>query len=367
MTQTLIPQDLLAKPQSILFITHLALGDFTYLQNFFASFAKAFPHLRIHLWIDEVRRTSNQSKWPGLQKYSLYDWAAACPYFRKVYTRTYSPALYRESIEDAQDEQYGIVVSLATLRPNQYANLAREISPTGFVVGMKKKPGLFQFMHHLAYRKLDATLPTHYPELPPDHHISDVYAEWFKRLFGLTVPFEARLPYVNIPSEWISYAHEQFKQWGFDPARSKVVFINAFAKTKKRCWPLERVGELISAMQKEARWRDAQFIINAMPQDLAAVQKMLQDFKLQQAVPFSAVDNFFQLPAVLSQCHLIISVETAVMHLANAVHVPVIALMRMKNPEWAPIDKANSQVITALNRNDWVDAIPVATVMKSLP
>jgi ADP-heptose:LPS heptosyltransferase len=45
---------------------------------------------------------------------------------------------------------------------------------------------------------------------------------------------------------------------------------------------------------------------------------------------FLSAENFFQLPAMLSWCDLIISVETAVMHLANAVHVPVIALMRQK-------------------------------------
>jgi hypothetical protein len=36
---TLIPADLLKKSDKILFIAHLALGDFTYLQNFF----KALP------------------------------------------------------------------------------------------------------------------------------------------------------------------------------------------------------------------------------------------------------------------------------------------------------------------------------------
>jgi ADP-heptose:LPS heptosyltransferase len=54
------------------------------------------------------------------------------------------------------------------------------------------------------------------------------------------------------------------------------------------------------------------------------------------------------------------------MHLANAVHVPVIALMRQKNPEWAPIDKHNSTVITVARRDDWVDKIGVDEVMAAL-
>jgi ADP-heptose:LPS heptosyltransferase len=87
---------------------------------------------------------------------------------------------------------------------------------------------------------------------------------------------------------------------------------------------------------------------------------------LEKTYLFSAEENFFQLPAILSLCDLIISVETAVMHLANAVHVPVLALMRQLNPEWEPIDKANSTVITVSGALDWVDKIGVAEVMAAL-
>jgi len=78
-------------------------------------------------------------------------------------------------------------------------------------------------------------------------------------------------------------------------------------------------------MQRQAQWQDACFIVNAVPQELAQARQVIQSYSLQRTELFSAEDNFFQLPAVLCQCDLIISVETAVMHLANAVHVPVIA------------------------------------------
>ena len=85
--------------------------------------------------------------------------------------------------------------------------------------------------------------------------------------------------------------------------------------------------------------------------------KILAEYELANTHLFSAGENFFQLPALLQRCDLIISVETAVMHLANAVHVPVIALMRQKNPEWVPIDRDNSIVITTKRRSEWVSAI----------
>lgn len=367
MTQTLIPADLLRKSDKILFIAHLALGDFTYLQNYFRAFKQAYPHLQVHLWVDEVRRTTDPAQWEGLRKYSLYDWVRECGCFDKVYSDTYSPALYQQSIAAAQQERYPLVVSLATLRPHLYAGLARSISPQGLVVGMKKPVGLFQPHHLLAYRKLDLALAPYDAGRDGAQHISDVYAHWFEQLCALALPAPARFPFVDIPPQWRDAARARLAGWGFAPRAGKLVFINPYAKTHKRCWPLERVAELIAAMQARDGWRDACFVVNAVPQELAKARAVIAAYGLARTELFSAEENFFQLPAMLAQCELIISVETAVMHLANAVHVPVIALMRQKNPEWVPIDAAHSTVITAQRRRDWVKAISVAEVMAALP
>lgn len=367
MSTQLIPTELLKKADKILFIAHLALGDFTYLQNFFQAFARANPHLKVHLWIDEVRRTSDAAQWPYLQKYALYDWVAACPFFDKIYTTTYSPALYQQALLEAQQEHYPIVVSLATLRAHRYAGLARNISARGWVIGMRQAIKFFQAHHVLGYRKLDAAFSSAPSETHRPAHISAIYAHWFHQLGGLEVGLEARLPFVHIPAQWRQYAQEQLSAWGFKHAcatSGKLVFINPYAKTKKRCWPLSHVAALIRAMQQQDAWRHSRFIVNAVPQELAHARETLNNYQLEHIELFSAVENFFQLPAMLEQCDLIISVETAVMHLANAVHVPVIALMRQKNPEWAPIDHASSTVITAPHRRDWVNAITVEQVMK---
>jgi ADP-heptose:LPS heptosyltransferase len=361
-----ISADLLRKSDKILFIAHLALGDFTYLQNFFQRFSQAYPHLKVHLWVDEVRRTNKAAEWTFLKKYSLYDWVAQCPFFEKIYDRTYSPQLLRESIAEAQSAHYPIVVSLATLRPHFYASLAREISPDGFVAGIKPPLKLLELHHQPAYRKLDVAIPPKEAGAA-QRHITDTYAGWFQQLFGLDVPVSARQPFVDIPEQWLGAAQRQLALWGFYPGHGKVVFINPFAKTRKRCWSLDKVAALIKAMQAQDAWRDACFIVNAVPQELEHARVMIGKHRLARTELFSAEENFFQLPAMLRLCDLIISVETAVMHLANAVGIPVLALMRQKNPEWAPIDEEKSTVITTAKRSEWVDAIPVERVMAQLP
>ena len=362
----LIPAALLAKSDKILFVAHLALGDYTYMQNGFRAFAAAYPHLKIHLWIDEVRRTDDAAQWECLRTYSLYDWVEQSGLFARVYRKTYSPALYQESLREAQAEHYPVVVSLAHIRPQRYARLARAISPDGLVIGMRKPVTILRPLHYFAYRKLDALLTPYAGQDAGEHHISAVYADWFRQLTGLEIPMAERYPYVHVPADALQQAQQQLAAWGFDTRQGPLVLLNPFAKSHKRGWPLERITELVTRMQQQPKWAGACFLINAMPHDLAKVNAAVAGAGLARTQAFSAVDNFFQLPAMLAQCDLIISVETSIMHLANAVHVPVVALMRKKNPEWAPFDSANSTVLTVAKRNDWVEAISVERVLQAI-
>jgi heptosyltransferase-3 len=377
----LIPPDRLARANKILFIAHLALGDFTYLQSCFRALAQAHPQLEIHLWVDERRRTANQAAWPHLKKYALYDWLAECPFIARVYDETYSPALFARSVAAAQREDYPLVVSLAVLERHKYAALARKISRRGFVVGQKKRVRPYDLIKYLIYRKLDACIPAYTATSHGDQHISDIYAGWFRQLFGMEVSAAARFPVLDIDARWMRYARDQFAAWGFRQApdgdadgtdsasgqpATRVVFLNAFSKSAERSWPLERIIGLIRKMRCDPAWCGSGFVVNVVPEELVRARALFDAEGLARTHLFSAEDNFFQLPAILSLCDLVISVETAVMHLANAVRVPVIALMRQKNPEWAPIDRDNSTIITAAGRDDWVDRIGVQEVMAVL-
>ena len=366
----LVAPERLARADKILFVAHLALGDFTYLHSCFRAFAAAHPHIAVHLWVDERRRTRRASEWAHLKKYALYDWLAECPFIARVYNQTYSPALFRQSLAEARREDYPLVVSLAVLERHKYVRLARKISPEGFVVGQKKRVRIYDLAKHLCYRKLDASIPAYNPAAHPERHISDIYADWFAQMFGIEISPAARYPVLDIAEPWMRYAQDQFAAWGFRGSAGgpgKVVFVNAFAKAVERSWPLERVVGLIRTMRCDPAWRGAGFVVNVVPEELARARVLFGAQDLECTHLFSAEDNFFQLPAVLSLCDLAISVETAVMHLANAVRVPVIALMRQKTPEWAPIDRDNSTVITVSGRNDWVDRIGVQDVMAVLP
>ncbi len=355
--QQIIPQELLQRSKKILFVTHLAIGDFTYLQNYFKAFSQKYPEIEMDLWIDEVRRTRFFWRWARLKKYSLYDWTRQCGLFKTVYDQTYSPATLKKSLQIAQVQNYPIVVSLAGFRHHSYACLARKISPKGFVAASVKKTKKYTIFKNRFYKKLDCVFyePAQYD------HVSDMYAAWFKKLFGFSVSEQSRMPFVDIPKPWVIYAKLRFLKYGIDKKNNnfgRVFFINAFAKNKKRSWALSSVVAFIRAIKRDDQWNDISFIVNAPPFEYQRVKETFDELGLNNVIVFSARQNFFQLPAIISCCDLVISVETAVMHLANAVKIPVVALMRQKNPKWAPFDRENSFVITTHKRSQWVRSIP---------
>lgn len=368
MNAQLVPHEVLQKADRILFVTHLALGDFTYMESCFRAFHNAYPHIKIDIWVDELRRTYDFRQWGALKKYSLFDWLEAVPYFRKIYKKTYSPFAFSSSLREAQAEKYPLVVSFGLSRRTFYARLVRRIGKKGFVAAITKRYRPYDFLKRRTFEGLDAHLLDH-----PEHaaHVSEIYAAWFRQLFDLDIDAAERIPRLTIPATWIDDAQHRLQQWGISEKslrQNRLVFVNPFSKQDERSWPVAKALELIAEMRQLEQWRDSDFILNTVPEKWDETAATLARNPLHSRVfLFTATDNFFQLPALLGQCDLIISVETAVMHLANAVNVPVVALMRQLTPEWTPIDVQNSRVVMTIGREEWVQDISLARVIDALP
>ena len=135
------------------------------------------------------------------------------------------------------------------------------------------------------------------------------------------------------------------------------IFINYLAKDPKRSWKIEQAFELIRRLQQEERFKHTTFLINTLPELITSLNKRIKEEGLPNTFSYSAIENFYQLPAMLKLSDLIISVETSTIHLANAVKTPVIALMRQRTPEWAPLDKSASTIIWVSHKKDNIDSI----------
>ena len=361
----ILPDEKLQKTDKILFLIHLAIGDYTYMQNMFRAFKQKYPHINIDLFILENRCTSDESKWPALKNYVIYDWLETCGFYNKIYRKNYAPQFLEESIQEARHAQYPIVVTLGTLQDEQTEKLGRRIAgDQGLLVGLKIPLKWYRFKHHLikrpSWKVLD--LAFYSKPLKKGEHISAVYNSWAEQLAGVTLTYEERLPFVKIPEEWQKNARrdlDKLKNLSDIQLKdhSKLIFINYLAKDPKRSWLLKQALELVQLLQSEDQLKDTIFLINTLPEFKLQVTESIQQKDLKNCYAFSATKNFYQLPAMLELSDLIISVETSIIHLANAVKTPVIALMRQKTPQWVPLDKSISTVIWVSKKKDNIDSI----------
>lgn len=366
--EQIISDDLLQKTDKVLFMIHLAIGDYTYMQNIFKAFHDRYPHIKIDLFILENRCTEDSSKWPTLKNYVIYDWLETCGFYHKIYRRNYAPQLLEESILEAQKEEYPIVITLGTLHEEQTEKLGKRIAGNrGLLIGLKIPLKWYRFKHHLikrpSWKVLDLTFYS--KPLNNGEHISAVYNSWLEQLAGITLSPEERLPFVDIPQSWINSTRDYLQSLKEDKT-SKTIFINYLAKDPKRSWDITQALELVTLMQKETKYHDATFIINTLPEFTDSLQNHIQQHHLNNCYAYSANENFYQLPAILKLSDLIISVETSIMHLANAVKTPVIALMRQNTPEWYPLDLKNSHVIWVENKKGSIKEISPHKVMDVL-
>lgn len=355
----ILSHNLLQKTDRVLFLIHLAIGDYTYMQNMFRAFHQKYPHIKIDLFILENRCTSDESKWPALENYVIYDWLETCGFYHKIYRRNYAPQFLEESILEAHQEKYPIVITLGTLQDEQTEILGRRIAgDKGLLVGLKIDLKWYRFKHHLikrpSWKVLD--LVFYSKPLKKGEHISAVYNSWAEQLAGVTLSEEERLPFVDIPEKWFNSTKKYLQDLKVNQS-SPTIFINYLAKDPKRSWKVEQAIELVQLLQQKSSLKKATFIINTLPELIRSLEEQIKDCNLSNTFAYSAKDNFYQLPAMLKLSDLIISVETSIIHLANAVKTPVIALMRQKTPQWVPLDKSISTVIWVSKKKDNIDSI----------
>lgn len=342
----LVPEQVLESAEKILFIIQGSITQFTYLYPYFIAFTKKYPSIKTDLWVNETRRTRCFWKWEHLKKYGLYDWLNECPFFNKVYTQNYSISLFKKSIEQAQVENYSVVVILTPCRPAFYISFARSIAPHGFIAAAVKTPSWYQLKSKANIRKLNAILEV--ASHQDKESYSHCYARWFQDLFGLVIEPDQQVITNFIPRCWISFAKLRFMKWGFDKQSKKfgkVIFINPFAQKSGQSWPLKSIFEIMQNIKRSEFGSDIHFIVNTDTTHYHQARKFFDYHSINNVILFCATSNFLQIPALIAQCDLVISVESSEIHLASALAIPIIAFMRQSKHGFFPHNLHGGSII----------------------
>lgn len=325
-----IRSDLLQRIDRLLLFDQLAIGDFTYWQSGLEALTRRYPNIRIDIWA-ETRHRWNFRKWRARRENVMHAWAASLPFVDRVYGQTYSPRKARRSLQEARSHDYPLVISFGVPLLDFHGRSGIRFPFCSNPPPRERSDGWVSVKNEFL-----PMIDRAKRELPPVDHVSDLYALYFETLFGICIPEDERRPRVSVPDEWLENAHRTLTDLQITPGEDQVIYLNPYAAQEKRSWPIANALALVSRLQREGPWTDAAVLINTMPRNLEAVKQAIRTAGLQKTTAYSATSNFFELPAIVSFCDLVITVDTGIMHLAMAADVPLVALMRPKRPEWRP-------------------------------
>lgn len=354
----LVPEQTLRSAKRILYMTHLAIGDFTYQRVLLKKLKHTYPNLAIDIWIDDCR--DKPKAWHQGRNMTLVQWLKSEPFLDNVYPIARSNAERAEMIKTARQQHYDVVFFVAQQRSERYAKIARDIAPQGTVVGSRAISRLHP-KAWLAFGKLDGYFPLS-PKQEANLHISEVFATRFEQCLAMRISDEefASGFELDVPATFLSEAsHWLATRFGSVPG--KLVLINPVSTNEKRDYHIAQVAQLIELMHE--RDGHLRFVINLPPASiegyLTELQKLADLSDIQLDV-FCAQQHFYQLPAMLARCDVIITVETAIMHLCAALKKPQIVLMREQARQWQPYEACK-----VLYGNKRVDSIDVLSVVDS--
>jgi len=334
-------------------MTHLALGDYVYQGAFLKALADAYSGLQIDVWIDDFR--SNQKSWHSGRNSTLQQWLKKESHLNTIYPIADSEKHRKALILQAQKEQYDAIVFVATTRAPAYLKVAQAINPNAQIAGTKPKDFLSRFLYREQLKSLDVAIDTQ--TLNKCQHISDFYNQIFSRLFSVSLDEQTRSREIILTNAQNENCKRQIASWRkqYGLSQGNTVFINHISTSEKRDWQNSQLLELTQQLIKQAP--NTMFIINTPPHKLDDMVAWCEQHKDIPAIAFSATDDFFELPSTMLACDLVISVETAIMHLASSLSLPQIALIRKSASSWRPL-KA-SKVLTGKKRVDNIAASKV--------
>ncbi|MCV2886157.1 hypothetical protein OE749_15800 [Aestuariibacter sp. AA17] len=336
----LIPNTTLLNAKRMLYMTHLALGDFVFQGMYLRALKKKYPSLHIDVWIDDCR--DRPKAWAGGRNSALTQWLESVPFVEEIYPIVASSEEREQLIQQAKQCDYDIVVCIATTRTNKYAEIVQNIGQDAFTVATRPSSWVSQLLHWHQFKKINAIL-----DLNDDHnkHISAIYRSRFESIFGTLMLekedlYGLRLSVPESKKEAIETSiANRFTHIGPERYTAlKKVFINHLSTTEKRDYTWDQVVEVMKGI--EAKQPNTVFVLNVPPNALdnthSQLQRALANSSIK-AIAFSAVNDFFELPAMLEACDLVITVETAIMHIAASMDKQQVVLMRESAAAWTPL------------------------------
>ncbi len=318
-------------------MTHLAIGDFLYQGVWLNALKAKYPHLTIDIWFDDCRRKPHS--WAAGRNKTLGEWLAAEGSFETVYPIVSNLSERKAQIKAAGNKDYDLIVFIGKNRSEQFAKIARQISSSAFIVAAKSKPltGFFAKWWH--FHQLDGQFSFD-QYASNDEHITRTYAKCFEKVFGLTAEdiqgqTILKIRYAPEHREW---AQEFIRSFDHGEEGKVLVFVNHLATSRKKDYPWDQLRKVLLTLN--GGYKNLAFIVNTAPDKFEEITGLVERDEQLAALRikvFTAIDNFFQLPALMAECDIVITVDTATSHLAASLGKPQVTIMANDEKLWQPL------------------------------
>lgn len=346
-------------------MTHLAIGDFVYQGAFLKAFKEQNPHIELDIWIDDCR--DKPKAWHADRNKTLCQWLNDESYINHVYPIVKTKDERHDFIKQANQENYDVIFFIATTRSERYAQIARKISKSASITGLKTAPLKSPIKSWWYFRSLDSFYLENQEQQKTQDHITDLYQARFEKLVGLHVDKNQRALEISPEKKYLLSAEYFLSELKASNNNSgqQTIFINHLSTTSKRDLPWEQVKALILRIAEFSS--KFNFIINSAPSQGDEIKAAIANDKQLKVLPiktFSASEHFYELPAMIKCCDYVISVETAIMHLAASVDTVQIALIRESARHWRPLGPG--RVLLGKGRVDAITTDEIITAFKGL-
>lgn len=321
----------------LLFMSHLALGDFVYHGAVLSALKEKYPHLEVDIWMDDCRDRSKM--WHKERSATLNSWVTQTRIANVVFPIAKGNSDRETLIRRAKRRNYDIIFYVAALRTDRFAHFAHRISKRAILLGNMPDSLFKQYKHFLTFRHIKRRF--NIDTVNTKVHILQKYLGYYSKCFGeLELAPENQYGLaINLPPE----SEQSALTWLVDnrvDLNAKKVLINPISSSRKRDLGGDSLNQLILTIIET--YPEVHILINVPPSSIVGMNALLKSFSLTREhncniSVFTAPDDFFMLPAMIQLCDFLITVETSLMHIASILNKPQMAIMRTKTEHWQPL------------------------------
>jgi ADP-heptose:LPS heptosyltransferase len=319
--------------QKVLLIPHFPIGDLVLTSPLWMAIKKRNPAVKVGVVVSNANRDVLRNE--NIDNvYNLYSGSL----FKKI-----------QEIRRARHDGWDVVIATAGFyKPTRFAFISRIIAKNGITSTMNSaRQKRYARIYSFCFKK-----PSPWESIP----MTDQYIELLEKTFDIHVEPEERFPHFTISPEIRTGIHNRINKLLSERNASTYIVINLEAKSPSREWGFNNIHDFIQRVAVERS--NIVNVLIASPNFRKYFRDELAGLSSNNCVIFET-ETIHHVAALIENSALVISPDTAIVHIAAALGKKTIAFYPSAD-EWLPY--SSSATVLFPERWEPISSIAVDTV-----